>query len=82
MQLLPAFAPDGADALRPFAQPTQGRGPGFPFRDKKPHRWRARATGLVLSHRLRARSSGADHQAAMRERAAQVIALTAKLWLA
>jgi hypothetical protein len=46
------------------------------------HHLRARAAvaGLVLSHRLRARL-GPRQQAGMREQAARVIGLTARLWL-
>lgn len=46
------------------------------------HHLRARAavTGLVLSHRLRARLSPGQ-QAGIREQAARVLGLTARLWL-
>jgi len=44
-------------------------------------RARASAAELVLLHRLRARVSGAQ-AAGMREQAARVIELTARLWLA
>ena len=43
-------------------------------------RARALAAGLVLSHRLRARH-GPGPQAGLREQAARVIGLTARLWL-
>jgi hypothetical protein len=46
-----------------------------------PHlRARAAVAGLVLSHRLRARL-GPRQQAGMREQAARVVGLTARLWL-
>lgn len=44
-------------------------------------RLRARAAELVLLHRLRARVGG-PQAAGMREHAARVIELTARLWLA
>lgn len=46
------------------------------------HHLRARAavTGLVLSHRLRARLSPGQ-QAGIRDQAARVLGLTARLWL-
>ncbi|MBM3361415.1 MAG: hypothetical protein FJY42_01945 [Betaproteobacteria bacterium] len=83
MPFLPVFAPGGADEARLFAQPIRARGRGYSLQSQQQRRrWRARAAGLVLLHRLQARVSQAAPQAGMRERAAQMIALTARLWLA
>lgn len=84
MDSLQASAPSGADSERAFVE--KQRHTVFEFSRAGPdggvqaHRARACAASLVLMHRLRARLD-AHAQASMREQAARLIGLTARLWL-
>lgn len=82
MDFLQATAHAGAEPVMAEIAPASRFKRGSPGGDLAAQTRRARAcvSGLVLMHRLRARLE-ANAQAGMREQAARIIGLTARLWL-
>lgn len=84
MDSLPASALARADSTRAFVEKRCSTvfdfSPEGPEGGVQARRARACAPSLVLMHRLRARLE-VNGQARMREQAARLIGLTARLWL-